>query len=348
MIPPFLLFCCWLHSSTQRIEWFPLPLGEFRSVSTADLEDPSRGSRNNAGNGDVSELQIDRKKIRTSWHCDSQHHLACHILCEKNHAIFWGEFNGMFHYKPAFCWGAKGDSHFSSLKKSCRNSPQNLYNFASHPKKLQRVEVATSEELLRASINCMFAAANYQNCALIHRKIPKFCPLPLFWCLFLKKQLWEYHVQRIVDLKEVERFRDLHNLQLANLAIWCVWNWLRIDRLNLKYLSLNWWSVLLLMEELLHHLMWKTTYQLVSRISEPSTVTFSTNWGNHRLPLLHEIFNFWKTGFLIVDTSKGVNPFHGLESRPARLDIFESFLAKLEILGDHNPQTLKKTRGLQY
>ena len=61
----FLLLTALKHAENlpiQKFERFPLPLGEFRSsASTADLEDPSRGSHNNAGNGDVSELQIDKK-----------------------------------------------------------------------------------------------------------------------------------------------------------------------------------------------------------------------------------------------------------------------------------------------
>lgn len=119
LIPPFLLFCCWLHSSTQRIEWFPLPLGEFRSVSTADLEDPSRGSRNNAGNGDVSELQIDRKKsvpydtvIRsTTWHATS--------YVKKIMQSSGANLMKCFTTNLPFCWGAKGGFPFL-LRKSYR------------------------------------------------------------------------------------------------------------------------------------------------------------------------------------------------------------------------------------
>lgn len=134
-----------------------------------------------------------QKKIRTLWHCDSQHHLACHILCEKNHAIFWGEFNEMFHYKPAFLLGSERGIPIS-LEEILPIIHPRILQLCSHPKNSQRVEVGTyfGRVRMRASeSDCMFAAANVakivQNNSSKNPQVLE--PPSTFWCLFLKKNV---------------------------------------------------------------------------------------------------------------------------------------------------------------
>lgn len=120
-----------------------------------------------------------QKKIRTLWHCDSQHHLACHILCEKNHAIFWGEFNEMFHYKPAFLLGSERGIPISLEEILPIIHPRNPYNFAATQKNSANGwrSGPTSEELGCEHLN-LTACSQRQTwpklCKIIHRKIPKF------------------------------------------------------------------------------------------------------------------------------------------------------------------------------